>query len=1260
MKMNDQLTISSELRLNGKVKLHGSICNSALSHYSRNESQIPIKNLWTLIGICIFNFFIYQNSICQTNDAILQREELPSLTLKKSFSAPGYCESTGGSTYYESISSVQVIEKPGNLLEITVDVFIANPTGCVSGEPCEIYDAHPENVNVWIDWNGNNLWEPHEKVLDAALTSYNINYGKTMTAKASVEIPSSAVRPTWLRANLGWDYDPENPCQANWSYGNVVDQQVLWNIKVKEIAATLNIDLIDVPKPLWQATYNESGNMTGLISNTPIAAGMKNGWFTLPVSLSSFPESLGDDSKTDCDWEIVGTGIKGLVGMVGKNGVITIGLPQKIGMYELKLKFRFKNNLNNSIGEQVISLPLWVSYGTPLTNSIKKVWLQKAIEWAEGSQMGGNIEDELATKIMNGIHSKSGWRYINGGGKWFELIEGLSDWGNCRNMAIVWNNILLVLGVNAGSQVGHTGRKGQGFLSIKPLVAFGGLASSNGNARGTFIPIYDRWVFGSHWFGKLGSKYYDPVFNITGSDTFYHVEYDIESTVGNTNTTTGPTLYNLESSFAFDEGNWPKYRYTPIINKSSAVINAQTDGARFTGSFSEMLTDPEGDGIYNQLGADIGVEITIPGIYRVIGILQKGDKFITSRSYYTEPAIWSETFGPQVGNYEVHPLFSGEEIFGVGQNGPYEMSLIILDTVGTVVAVDTFSSAPYDFSNFGEFPSRLHQVIETVQDTNSDSYFDKLNVNLSLTTSRSIPYKVNISILHSNQTLVAANQTIVLPVGSNSIDFVLPTQNIAASGLDGPHTIAIQVIDPDGEQTAYTEIQTANYLASQFSPPLVKITGGNSDQGIDINSNGLFDTLSVSVNIEAKAAGTFTTLAWLMGQNGENITWTESKTTFGIGINSTILNFPGVEINKSQLDGPYKIGYAVISDDSSKLIFSGTDLYTTQNYSASQFEESKAQIISSTGNYSENSIDTDSDGIIDTLVINVEVIPRDSGNVVALGRLVDSENETILWSSTTEFLQENSSQFLHLKFDARYIYGGLVDGPYNLKDLQIYHVGDPSQTVDIHAPYTTQYYNYTDFEKTELIAGTISDFNNNPVQNAFLIISGSDNDYSSDKGKYNLVLLNKGEFDLRIEGPDTLNIDWSIYLNGNFFATGDSVRVSVDSNQITNIDFKAPIIISEVKDLYSENIPDEYFLRQNFPNPFNPSTIISWQSPVGGHQVLRVFDVLGNIVAILVDEYRASGTYEVNFIAKDLSSGVYFYELRAGEFVQTKKLILMK
>jgi hypothetical protein len=91
-----------------------------------------------------------------------------------------------------------------------------------------------------------------------------------------------------------------------------------------------------------------------------------------------------------------------------------------------------------------------------------------------------------------------------------------------------------------------------------------------------------------------------------------------------------------------------------------------------------------------------------------------------------------------------------------------------------------------------------------------------------------------------------------------------------------------------------------------------------------------------------------------------------------------------------------------------------------------------------------------------------------------------------------------------------------------------------------------------------------------------------------------------------------------------------------------------------------ESIPSTFSLEQNYPNPFNPTTKISWQSPVNSWQSLKIYDVLGNEVATLVDEYKPAGIYEVNFNAVELPSGIYFYKLQVGFFAETKKMVLMK
>jgi hypothetical protein len=107
--------------------------------------------------------------------------------------------------------------------------------------------------------------------------------------------------------------------------------------------------------------------------------------------------------------------------------------------------------------------------------------------------------------------------------------------------------------------------------------------------------------------------------------------------------------------------------------------------------------------------------------------------------------------------------------------------------------------------------------------------------------------------------------------------------------------------------------------------------------------------------------------------------------------------------------------------------------------------------------------------------------------------------------------------------------------------------------------------------------------------------------------------------------------------------------------------WKRPLseIITDVSGV-STNLPSEYSLEQNYPNPFNPSTTISFSIPNEEFVSLKVFNSLGEKVAELVNERKPAGNYSVSFNANDLASGIYLYKITAGDFIQTRKMILVK
>ena len=130
--------------------------------------------------------------------------------------------------------------------------------------------------------------------------------------------------------------------------------------------------------------------------------------------------------------------------------------------------------------------------------------------------------------------------------------------------------------------------------------------------------------------------------------------------------------------------------------------------------------------------------------------------------------------------------------------------------------------------------------------------------------------------------------------------------------------------------------------------------------------------------------------------------------------------------------------------------------------------------------------------------------------------------------------------------------------------------------------------------------------------------------------------------------PGVQDIKYNTF--GDLFVCGGGDMIMLPSNQIFS---------PRVKNIENESV-SEYYLSSSFPNPFNSSSTIKYYIPSASQVIIKVFNTLGEEIETLVDEIKPSGTYQVTWNAKDLTSGVYFYRLQAGDFVQTRKMILLK
>jgi hypothetical protein len=116
----------------------------------------------------------------------------------------------------------------------------------------------------------------------------------------------------------------------------------------------------------------------------------------------------------------------------------------------------------------------------------------------------------------------------------------------------------------------------------------------------------------------------------------------------------------------------------------------------------------------------------------------------------------------------------------------------------------------------------------------------------------------------------------------------------------------------------------------------------------------------------------------------------------------------------------------------------------------------------------------------------------------------------------------------------------------------------------------------------------------------------------------------------------------------------DDLSIIDVSDDVFTIDIISGIESTE------ENIPSEFNLSQNYPNPFNPVTSIKYEVPEASLVSIKVYDLIGREVAVLVNETKQPGTYQVNFDSGNFASGVYFYKMIAGDFSSVKKMNLLK
>ena len=185
-----------------------------------------------------------------------------------------------------------------------------------------------------------------------------------------------------------------------------------------------------------------------------------------------------------------------------------------------------------------------------------------------------------------------------------------------------------------------------------------------------------------------------------------------------------------------------------------------------------------------------------------------------------------------------------------------------------------------------------------------------------------------------------------------------------------------------------------------------------------------------------------------------------------------------------------------------------------------------------------------------------------------------------------------------------------------------------------------------------MVSGKVVDNSGSPVNGAMVFATDENQDVYS----YGITNQN-GNYTITGLVPGSYSVSTDKY--GYTSTQTSAVSLDYSSSYSSTASFSiSPETVTSVKQ--NNVVINNFELNQNYPNPFNPTTIISFTIPNESRVTLKVFNILGKEVATLLDGEKSAGNYNITFNGSNLASGVYFYQLRAGNFTSTKKLILMK
>jgi len=485
---------------------------------------------------------------------------------------------------------------------------------------------------------------------------------------------------------------------------------------------------------------------------------------------------------------------------------------------------------------------------------------------------------------------------------------------------------------------------------------------------------------------------------------------------------------------------------------------ALVSGGSILGNYSDAGIDTDSDGLYNQLKLSVDVQVDQLALYNLVGWLQVGPDLLFAQT--------QSQLAP--GTHTVDLLFDGSLINDSSQDGPYQVTRLELrqgDHEDLAASVDNpYPTAAYLAADFDPPNARALTIAAgSGVDTNADGLFNLLRVPVTVQVNKAGTYTL-IGELDGSSTIAVARKTQSFSAGTTTVNLDFDGKSIFYSRQDGPYHLArLRILDASGEQVEFVggPVNSNTYTHAQFQHGATTFDAASfTEQALDVDTDGDYDYLRVQFDVTVAQDGRYRVSAALHDSHGKTIQSIARLLDLTTGANSLKFDFPGGPIFANGVNGPYQVGAVTIQDANSSILDVIPKALVTGAYPYTSFSK---PLISLAGNYGEAAVDTDGNGLYNLLKIHFDVLPGNAGVVIAQARLVDGDGKTIQWVNANQEVTATTTT-ITLAFSGGLIRMNAKNGPYQLRDLLVYHTGDPTQLVESSAPYTTQAYQATDFE----------------------------------------------------------------------------------------------------------------------------------------------------------------------------------------------------